>query len=425
MLPRMIASRLRPSRAAFAAQTRFFRPTPISHAVRTDVRSMETYTVNFGPQHPAAHGVLRLILELDHEQIIRADPHVGFLHRGTEKLMEMKPVIQVTPYMDRLDYMSAMANEHSFCLAVEKLCEIQVPLRGSFIRVIFLEITRILNHLLCLACGAADVGALTPILWTFEEREKLMTFYEQVSGARLHPNYFRPGGVASDIPYGFLDQLYEFINQFAARIDEVEDLLTQNNIWRERLKVGYVSLDQALSYGFSGPMIRSTGVAWDLRVTSPYEVYPFLDVEVPYGVNGDSYDRYLIRMQEMRNSIRIIHQCINDIVPGDYRLHDAKFSNIPFRDCKESMENLIAHFKYYSEGFRMPAGYVYAAAEAPKGELGVYLQSDGDSLPYRVRIRAPGFYHLAALGELAQNTMLPDLVTLIGTLDIVFGEVDR
>eukprot|EP00668_Euglena_longa_P042639 GGOE01056436.1.p1 GENE.GGOE01056436.1~~GGOE01056436.1.p1 ORF type:complete len:434 (-),score=112.96 GGOE01056436.1:334-1521(-) len=392
---------------------------------RADARTMQHFTLNFGPVHPAAHGVLRLILEMNHEYIIRADPHIGFLHRGTEKLMEMKPVIQVTPYMDRLDYMSAMANEHAFIMAVEKLCEIPVPLRGSYIRVIFLEITRLLNHLLAVACAAADVGALTPILWTFEEREKLMTFYEVVSGSRMHPNYFRPGGVASDLPYGFLDQLYEFINQFAARLDEVEDLLTQNNIWRERLKAGYMDLDRALSYGFSGPMLRATGVAWDLRVTAPYEVYPYLDVEVPYGVNSDSYDRYLIRMQEMRNSIRILHQCINDIVPGDYRLHDAKFATIPFRDCKDSMESLIAHFKYYSEGFRIPEGFVYAGTESPKGELGVYLQSNGDSLPYRVRIRAPGFYHLAALPALVQDTMFPDLVTVIGTLDIVFGEVDR
>eukprot|EP00668_Euglena_longa_P042631 GGOE01056424.1.p1 GENE.GGOE01056424.1~~GGOE01056424.1.p1 ORF type:complete len:250 (-),score=67.01 GGOE01056424.1:337-1086(-) len=244
-------------------------------------------------------------------------------------------------------------------------------------------------------------------------------------GPECTQNYFRPGGVASDLPYGFLDQLYEFINQFAARLDEVEDLLTQNNIWRERLKAGYMDLDRALSYGFSGPMLRATGVAWDLRVTAPYEVYPYLDVEVPYGVNSDSYDRYLIRMQEMRNSIRILHQCINDIVPGDYRLHDAKFATIPFRDCKDSMESLIAHFKYYSEGFRIPEGFVYAGTESPKGELGVYLQSNGDSLPYRVRIRAPGFYHLAALPALVQDTMFPDLVTVIGTLDIVFGEVDR
>jgi NADH dehydrogenase (ubiquinone) Fe-S protein 2 len=386
---------------------------------------MQQFTLNFGPVHPAAHGVLRLILEMNHEYIVRADPHIGFLHRGTEKLMEMKPVIQVMPYMDRLDYMSAMANEHAFLMAVEKLCEIPVPLRGSYIRVIFLEITRLLNHLLAVACAAADVGALTPILWTFEEREKLMTFYEMVSGSRMHPNYFRPGGVSSDIPYGFLDQLYEFINQFAARIDEVEDLLTMNNIYRQRLKTGYMDLDRALSYGFSGPMLRGAGVAWDLRVTAPYEVYPYLDVEVPYGVNSDSYDRYLIRMQEMRNSIRIIHQCINDIVPGEHRLHDAKFANLPFKDCKDSMENLIAHFKYYSEGFRIPEGFVYSAVESPKGELGVYLQGNGDSLPYRVRIRAPGFYHLAALPYLVQDTMIPDLVTIMGTLDIVFGEVDR
>eukprot|EP00906_Rhabdomonas_costata_P018531 RCo027051 len=386
---------------------------------------IEPITVNFGPQHPAAHGVLRLILELQAEKIVRADPHVGFLHRGSEKLMEMKPVHQVAPYMDRMDYMSGMANEHVFVMAVEKLCEIPVPLRASFIRVIYLELTRILNHLLAIACAIADVGALTPILWTFEEREKIMTFYEQICGSRMHPNFIRPGGVASDLPYPMLDQLWEWLNQFAARMDEIEDLLTGNNIIRQRLTVGYVNHDQALSYGFSGPMLRACGVAWDLRVTAPYEVYPYLDVEVPYGTNGDTFDRYLIRIQEMRNSARIIHQCLNDIVPGDYRLHDAKFAPLPFRDCKESMENLIAHFKYYSEGIRLPNNAVYAAAESPKGELGVYLQGDGDSLPHRARVRAPGFFHLSALPYMVQNLLLPDLVAVIGTMDIVFGEVDR
>ena len=386
---------------------------------------METYTLNFGPQHPAAHGVLRLVLELDHENIIRADPHVGFLHRGTEKLMEMKPVLQVAPYMDRLDYVSAMSNEHAFVMAVEKLCEIQVPLRASSIRVIFMEITRILNHCLATASGAADVGALTAILWLFEEREKLMQFYEAVSGSRMHPNYFRPGGVAADLPFAFLDQLYEWLNQFAARLDEVEDLLTANNIIMERLKVGYMDLDRALSFGWSGPMLRSCGVAWDLRVTAPYEVYPYLDVQVPFGTHGDGYDRYLIRLQEMRASMAIIHQCIGDIVPGDHMVHDAKFAPRPFGDCKESMEALISHFKYFSEGFRLPEGYCYAVTESPKGELGVYLQSDGSPLPYRVRVRAPGFYHLATLPTLVQNSLLPDLTAVIGTMDIVFGEVDR
>eukprot|EP00992_Anisonema_acinus_P010590 TRINITY_DN6700_c0_g1_i2.p1 TRINITY_DN6700_c0_g1~~TRINITY_DN6700_c0_g1_i2.p1 ORF type:complete len:416 (+),score=80.72 TRINITY_DN6700_c0_g1_i2:61-1308(+) len=394
-------------------------PSKIEH------KKVNSFTLNFGPQHPAAHGVLRLVLEMENEKVARADPHIGFLHRGTEKLMEMKPVLQVMPYMDRLDYMSAICNEHAFIMAVEKLCEIPVPVRASYIRVIFLEMTRIVNHLLAIACASGDIGALTPILFTFEEREKLMTFFEEVSGSRIHPNYFRPGGVASDIPYKFLDQVWEWLNQFAARLDEVEDLLTGNMIWKNRLKVGHISMDDAMSFGFSGPMLRATGVAWDLRVTSPYEVYPYLDVEVPYGVVGDTYDRYLIRVQEMRNCIRIIHQCINDIVPGDYRLHDAKFCNLPFRDCKESMENLIAHFKYYSEGFRMPEGAVYASTESPKGELGVYLQSDGDSLPYRVRIRPPAYYHLAALPTMAQNVDIPDLVTIIGALDVVFGEVDR
>lgn len=389
-------------------------------------RSLNHFVLNFGPQHPAAHGVLRLILELDGEIIKNADSHIGLLHRGTEKLLEYKTYIQGLPYFDRLDYVSMMCQEHTYCLAIEKLLKCDVPLRGQYIRVIFSEITRLLNHLLNLTTHAMDVGALTPFLWAFEEREKLMEFYERVSGARMHANYFRPGGVAFDIPKGLLEDIYNFIFSFSSRIDEMEEMLTTNRIWKQRLvDVGVVNYRDALDLGFTGVMLRGSGVPWDLRKCEPYEVYQNLNFFIPVGISGDCYDRYLVRLNEMRQSISIIYQCINQIPMGLIRLDNYKISPPYRKQMKTTMESLIHHFKFYSEGIHVPKGISYGVVEAPKGETGVFLVSNGTNLPYRVKIRAPGFAHLQGMNHMISGHMIADLVTAIGTMDIVFGEVDR
>lgn len=389
-------------------------------------KKIKNFTMNFGPQHPAAHGVLRLVLELNGEVIERADPHIGLLHRGTEKLIEYKTYLQALPYFDRLDYVSMMAQEHAYSLAVEKLLGCEVPLRAQYIRVLFSEITRLLNHLLAISCHALDVGAMTPFLWAFEEREKLMEFYERVSGARMHAAYIRPGGVSQDLPIGLSDDIYAFVEQFASRIDEMEEMLTGNRIWKQRLvDVGIVTAEQALDWAFSGPMIRGSGIPWDLRKNEPYEVYANLDFDVPVGTNGDCYDRYLIRMEEMRQSIRLIIQSLNKMPTGVIKVDDKKISPPSRTDMKQSMESLIHHFKLYSEGYSVPAGNTYTVIEAPKGEFGVYLVSDGTNSPYRCKIRAPGFTHLQGLDFMSKGHMIADVVTIIGTQDIVFGEVDR
>jgi NADH dehydrogenase (ubiquinone) Fe-S protein 2 len=389
-------------------------------------KDIKNFTVNFGPQHPAAHGVLRLILELDGEVVLKADPHIGLLHRGTEKLIENKTYLQALPYFDRLDYVSMMAQEHAFSLATEKLLKVNVPKRAQFIRVIFSEITRILNHLLAVSCHALDVGAMTPLLWGFEEREKLMEFYERVSGARMHAAYIRPGGVHQDLPLGLLEDIYIFIDQFAVRLDEMEELLTNNRIWKQRLvNIGTVTAKKATDWGFSGVMLRGSGVEWDLRKTQPYEVYDQIPFSIPVGRNGDCYDRYLIRMQEMRQSIRIIHYCLNNIPEGEIKTDDKKVVPPSRSEMKVSMEALIHHFKYYTQGFNVPKGRTYTTIEAPKGELGVYLISNGTNKPYRCKIKAPGFVHLQGLNFMAKGHMIADVVTIIGTQDIVFGEVDR
>lgn len=389
-------------------------------------RELKNFTINFGPQHPAAHGVLRLILELDGEVVKRADPHIGLLHRGTEKLIEYKNYLQALPYFDRLDYVSMMSQEHTYSLAVENLCEIQVPRRAKILRVIFAEITRILNHLLAVGCHAMDVGAMTPFLWAFEEREKLMEFYERVSGARMHAAYIRPGGVSVDIPLGFLDDLYLFTSQFSLRLDEIEEMLTSNRIWKERLvDVGVVSYNSAIDWGFSGVMLRGSGIPWDLRKSQPYEIYSEIDFSVPVGSSGDCFDRYLIRVEEMRQSLKILIQAINLIEEGVVKNSSYKI-NAPSRvEMKNSMEAVIHHFKYFSEGFVVPSGDTYTATEAPKGEFGVYLVSNGTEKPYRCKIKAPGFGHLQALNEMSVGHMIADVVTIIGTQDIVFGEIDR
>lgn len=389
-------------------------------------QTLKNFTLNFGPQHPAAHGVLRLVLEMNGEVVQRADPHVGLLHRGTEKLIEYKTYIQALPYFDRLDYVSTMAQEHGYSLAVEKLLRCEIPKRAQYIRVLFCEITRLLNHLLALTCHAMDVGALTPFLWGFEEREKLMEFYERVSGARLHAAYIRPGGVAQDLPIGLSEDIYRFARQFASRIDEMEEMLTGNRIWKQRLvDIGVVTADEALDWGFTGVMLRGSGVAWDLRKNQPYDVYEQMDFQVPVGSRGDCYDRYLIRVEEMRQSLRIILQCLQEMPQGEVKTDDRKITPPSRTHMKTSMESLIHHFKLYTEGFTVPAGETYTAVEAPKGEFGVYLVSNGTNKPYRCKIRAPGFAHLQGIDFMAKNHMLADVVTIIGTQDIVFGEVDR
>lgn len=389
-------------------------------------KKVKNFTLNFGPQHPAAHGVLRLVLEMNGEVVERADPHIGLLHRGTEKLIEYKTYIQALPYFDRLDYVSMMAQEHGYSLAVEKLLECEVPLRAQYIRVLFCELTRLLNHLLALTTHAMDVGALTPFLWAFEEREKLMEFYERVSGARMHAAYVRPGGVTQDIPAGLLQDIYLFIDQFASRIDELEEMLTNNRIWKQRLvNIGIVTAKEAMAWGFSGVMLRGSGVAWDLRQAQPYEVYDQMKFDIPTGLRGDCYDRYLIRVEEMRQSLRILSQAINQIPNGPVKMDDRKIAPPSRTHMKESMESLIHHFKLFTDGVVVPKGETYSCVEAPKGEFGVYLVSDGTNRPYRCKIKAPGFAHLQAIDFMSKNHMLADVVTIIGTQDIVFGEVDR
>lgn len=386
----------------------------------------KNFLINFGPQHPAAHGVLRLVLELAGETVIGADPHIGLLHRGTEKLMETKTYIQGLPYMDRLDYVSMMAQEHGYSLAVEKLLNVDVPLRAKYIRVLFDEITRLLNHLLAVPCHALDAGAMTPFLWAFEEREKLLEFYERVSGARMHAAYIRPGGVAQDIPLGLLHDIWEFAQNFGHRLDEIEEMLTDNRIWKQRLvDIGIVTARQALDWGFTGVMLRGSGINWDLRKNLPYEIYDQLEFDIPVGTKGDCYDRYLIRMEEMRQSLRIILQIINKIPQGPYTLDNYKITKPPRITMKTNMEALIHHFKLFTQGFDVPAGETYTAIEAPKGEFGIYLVSDGSNKPYRCKIRAPGFAHLQGLDMMSRGHLLADVVTIIGTQDIVFGEVDR
>ncbi len=386
----------------------------------------KSLTLNFGPQHPAAHGVLRLILELDGEIIERADPHIGLLHRGTEKLIEYKTYLQAVPYFDRLDYVSPMCQEHAFALSVEKLLKCEVPIRAQYIRVLFSELTRILNHCLNIATQALDVGATTPLLWLFEEREKIMEFYEQVSGSRMHSAYFRPGGVAQDLPVGLLDRIEEFADKFPKILADTETLLTDSRIWKQRLvDIGVVTPEQAQDWGFSGPMLRGSCIPWDLRKSQPYEVYAKMNFDIPVGKNGDCYDRYLIRVEEMYQSIRIIKQCIKEMPKGEVKSLDRKITPPPRLEMKHSMEALIHHFKLYTEGYSVPAGEAYAAVEAPKGEFGVYLVADGTNKPYRCRIKAPGFAHLQGLDFMSKGHMLADVVTIIGSLDVVFGEIDR
>jgi len=390
------------------------------------VTEIKNFTINFGPQHPAAHGVLRLILELKGEIVTQATPHIGLLHRGTEKLIEYKTYLQALPYFDRLDYVSMMCQEHTYSLAIEKLLSLKIPLRAQYLRVIFAEITRILNHLLAIGCHAMDVGAMTPFMWAFEEREKLLEFYERVSGARMHAAYIRPGGVAADIPLGFLDDLFIFCNQFIIRIDEMEDMLTNNRIWKERLvDVGVVTSLEAVEWGFSGVMLRASGLPWDLRKNQPYETYSKINFLVPIGTKGDCYERYIMRIEEMRSSISIIKQALSLLPNGLIKIDDYKFV-MPSRDLlKNSMEAVIHHFKLASDGFKVLAGETYTATEAPKGEFGVYLISNGTERPYRCKIKAPGFAHLQALNDMVKGHMISDVVTIIGTQDIVFGEIDR
>lgn len=414
---------------------------------------IKNYTLNFGPQHPAAHGVLRLVLELDGEVIQRADPHIGLLHRATEKLAEHKTYLQSVPYMDRLDYVSMMMNEHAYVMAIEKLLGVDVPVRAQYIRVMFDEVTRLLNHLLWIGCHALDVGAMAVMLYAFREREDLMDCYEAVSGARMHAAYYRPGGVYRDLPEqmpqyqasllkndaairklnenrqgSLLDFLEDFTNRFPKYVDEYETLLTDNRIWKQRLVgIGVVSPERAMQMGFSGAMLRGSGVAWDLRKKQPYEVYDKLDFDIPVGVNGDSYDRYLVRVEEMRQSNRIIKQCIDWLRknPGPVMSDNLKVAPPSRVDMKTNMEDLIHHFKLFSEGFHVPVGEAYAAVEHPKGEFGIYIVSDGANKPYRLKIRAPGYAHLQSLDEMAKGHMIADAVTIIGTQDVVFGEIDR
>ncbi len=388
--------------------------------------AIKPLTLNFGPQHPAAHGVLRLVLEMDGEVIERADPHIGLLHRGTEKLIEYKTYTQALPYFDRLDYVAPMNQEHAWALAVEKLLGLDVPKRGQFIRVLYCEIGRILNHLLNITTFAIDVGAMTPILWGFEQRESLMEFYERASGARLHAAYFRPGGVHQDLPAGLVDDIGTWAEQFPAFLDDIEGLLTRNRIFLQRtVDIGVASFDEAMDWGFSGPMLRGSGVAWDLRKAQPYDCYEELDFDIPVGKNGDCYDRYLVRIEEMRQSIYLIAQCLDKMPSGPVMSEDNKVAPPRRGDMKHSMEALIHHFKLYSEGVRVPKGETYTTVEAPKGEFGVYLVSDGTNRPYRCKIKAPGFAHLAAMDHMCRGHMLADSVAILGSMDIVFGEVDR
>jgi NADH-quinone oxidoreductase subunit D len=391
---------------------------------------LRNFTLNFGPQHPAAHGVLRLVLELDGEVVERVDPHIGLLHRGTEKLIEAKTYLQAIPYFDRLDYVAPINQEHAFCIAAERLLQLTIPRRAQLIRVLYCEIGRLLSHLLNVTTQALDVGALTPPLWGFEEREKLMVFYERASGSRMHANYFRVGGVHADLPAKLLDDIWAFCDPFLKVCDDLEDLLTGNRIFKQRnVDIGVVSLADAWAWGFSGVMVRGSGAAWDLRKAQPYECYSELEFDIPVGKNGDNYDRYCIRMEEMRQSVRIMKQCLEQLRSsegqGPIMIMDNKIVPPKRGEMKRSMEALIHHFKLYTEGFHVPAGEVYAAVEAPKGEFGVYLVSDGTNKPYKCKIRAPGFAHLQAMDFLCRGYMLADIAAIMGSLDIVFGEVDR
>ena len=394
--------------------------------IKKMTKEKKTLNLNFGPQHPAAHGVLRLILELDGEVVEKADPHIGLLHRGTEKLIEHKTYSQAVPYFDRLDYVAPMNQEHAFALAVEKILNLEVPIRGQFIRVIFCEIGRILSHILNVTTQAMDVGALTPTLWGFEEREKLMGFYERVSGSRLHANFFRPGGVHQDLPRGLAEDIAKFCEDFPKIIDDLETLLTDNRIFKQRnVDIGIVSKQDALDYSFSGVMLRGSGVSWDLRKSQPYDCYEQIDFKIPIGKNGDCYDRYLCRIEEMRTSIDIINQCLVKLPKGPVKTQDAKVTPPPKKELKNSMEALIHHFKLFTEGYRVDKDEIYTAVEAPKGEFGVYLISDGSNKPYKCKIRAPGFSHLQAMDYLIKGHMLADVPAVLGSMDIVFGEVDR
>jgi NADH-quinone oxidoreductase subunit D len=383
-------------------------------------------TINFGPQHPAAHGVLRLILDLDGEVVTRVDPHIGLLHRGTEKLIEHKTYLQAIPYFDRLDYVAPMNQEHAFCMAIEKLLGLEVPPRGQYIRVLYCEIGRLLNHLLNVTTQAMDVGALTPPLWGFEEREKLMVFYERISGSRMHAAFFRAGGVHQDMPPGLAEDILKFCDHFLTVLDDIEGLLTENRIFKQRnVDIGVITRADAEMWGMSGVMLRSTGVRWDLRRSQPYECYSELDFKIPVGKNGDNYDRYVMRMEEMREAAKIMRQCIEKMPAGPVVSIDHKVVPPRRGEMKNSMEALIHHFKLYTEGFHVPAGEAYAAVEAPKGEFGVYLVADGTNKPYRCKIRAPSFVHLQAMDYMCKGHMLADVSAVLGSLDIVFGEVDR
>ncbi len=387
---------------------------------------IKPYTMNFGPQHPAAHGVLRLVLEMEGEVCERADPHIGLLHRGTEKLIEYKTYLQAIPYFDRLDYVAPMNQEHAFALATEKLLGITVPERGQYIRVIFCELGRILSHILNITTFALDVGAITPALWGFEEREKGMEFYDRVCGARLHANYFRPGGVALDMPIGLADDMLEWAEALPQVLDDLDNLLTNNRIFKQRtVDIGIATKEEALDWGFTGPMLRGSDVAWDLRKSQPYEVYDKMEFDIPVGKTGDCYARYLVRMAEMRESLKIMKQALTQLPEGDVRINDYKIAPPPRAEMKNSMEAMIHHFKLYTEGYHVPAGETYTAVEAPKGEFGVFLVADGTNRPYRCHIRAPGFAHLQALDFISKGHQLADVVSNIGSMDIVFGEIDR
>ncbi len=389
-------------------------------------KKTKTLSLNFGPQHPAAHGVLRLILELDGEVVEKVDPHIGLLHRGTEKLIENKTYMQAVPYFDRLDYVAPMNQEHAFALAIEKILKIEVPIRAQFIRVMFCEIGRILSHILNITTQALDVGALTPSLWGFEERETLMTFYERASGSRLHANYFRAGGVHQDLPGNLDKDIEKFCSNFPKVIDDLETLLTDNRIFKQRnVDIGIVSKEDAIDYSFSGVMLRGSGIPWDLRKSQPYECYDQLEFKVPVGKNGDCYDRYVCRIEEMRESVKIINQCLSKMPKGPVKSPDGKITPPPKKEIKESMEALIHHFKLFTEGYRVDQDEIYTAVEAPKGEFGVYLISDGSNKPYKCKIRAPGFSHLQAMDYLIKGHMLADVPAVLGSLDIVFGEIDR
>jgi len=392
------------------------------------VAEIKNYTLNFGPQHPAAHGVLRLVLELDGEVVEKADPHIGLLHRGTEKLFEYKTYLQNVPYFDRFDYVSMMANEHAYALGVEKMLGIEAPERAQYIRVMYAELTRVLNHCMWLGAVALDIGAMTVFLYCFREREDIFDYYEEVSGARMHAAYFRPGGVSKDLPDGLLEKIKGFTERFPTYVDEYETLLTENRIWKQRnVDIAIVDEKAALDWGFTGPMIRGSGIAWDLRKTQPYDVYDKMDFDIPVGVTGDCYDRYLVRVEEMRESNRIIRQCIDWLEqnPGPVKVDDYKLTNPSRAEMKTDMEALIHHFKYFQEGFHVPKGEVYQAVEHPKGEFAVYIISDGSNKPYRMKVRAPGFAHIEALDYMIRGHMIADVVAILGTQDIVFGEVDR